>query len=71
MICYPSDIETVEQFVGESIVELKQMKTKAKSAFTKVRSHLLAQIQDKEVGMDNIKGMCNTGDNGCFVKVIR
>ena len=36
-------IENVE----ESIVELKQMKAKAKSAFTKHRRHLLVLIQEE------------------------
>ena len=40
-----SDTENVEQSAEESIVELKQRKAKAKSAFTRVRHHLLVHIQ--------------------------
>ena len=53
-----SQIENVE----ESIVELKQMKAKAKSAFTKVRHHLLALIQDNKVSIKAIIEMCDTLD---------
>ena len=51
-------IENVE----ESIVELKQMKAKAKakSAFTKCRHHLLVFIQDKEANVEAISEMCDT-----------
>ena len=47
-------IENVE----ESIVELKQMKAKAKSAFTKCRRHLLVLIQDKEANVETISKTC-------------
>ena len=36
-----SDAENVEQSVEESIVELKQRKAKVKSAFTRVRPHIV------------------------------
>ena len=60
-----SDTENVEQSVEESIVELinKQRKAKAKSAFTRVRHHLLVHIQDEEVDVDSIKEMCDTLDD--------
>ena len=51
-------IENVE----ESIVELKQMKAKAKSAFTKCRRHLLVLIQDKETNVEAISKMCDILD---------
>ena len=51
-------IENVE----ESIVELKQIKAKAKSAFTKCRCHLLVLIQDKETNVEAISKMCDTLD---------
>ena len=44
-----SEAENVEQSVEESIVELKQRKAKVKSAFTRVRRHLLVHIQNEEV----------------------
>ena len=50
------DTENVEQSTRETIVELKQMKAKVKSAFTKVRHHLLVLIQD-EVDVDTIKNV--------------
>ena len=56
------ETENVEQSGREGIVELKQMKAKAKSAFTKVRRHLLVLIQDEEVDVDNIAKMCDTLD---------
>ena len=56
------ETENVEQSGREGIVELKQMKAKAKSAFTKVRHHLLVLIQDEEVDVDNIAKMCDTLD---------
>ena len=58
-----SDTENVEQSVEESIVELKQRKAKAKSAFTRVRRHLLVYIQDEEVDVDSIKEMCDALDD--------
>ena len=58
-----SDTENVEQSVEESIVELKQRKAKAKSAFTRVRRHLLVHIQDEEVDVDSIKEMCDALDD--------
>ena len=51
-----------EQSGREGIVELKQMKAKAKSTFTKVRRHLLVLIQDEEVDVDNIAKKCDTLD---------
>ena len=51
-------IENVE----ESIVELKQMKAKAKSAFTKCRCHLLVLIQDKEANVEGISEKCDKLD---------
>ena len=56
------ETENVEQSGREGIVELKQMKAKSKSAFTKVRRHLLVLIQDEEVDVDNIAKMCDTLD---------
>ena len=53
--------ENGEQFTEKTIVELKQMKAKAKSAFTKVRRHLLVLIQD-EVEMEAIMKMCDKLD---------
>ena len=59
-----SDAENVEQSVEESIVELlKQRKAKAKSAFTRVRRHLLVHIQDEEVDVDSIKETCDALDD--------
>ena len=55
------ETENVEQSGREDIVELKQMKAKAKSTFTKVRHHLLVLIQD-EVDVDNTAKMCDTLD---------
>ena len=55
------DVENVEQSTEKIIVELKQMKAKAKSAFTKVRCHLLMLIQD-EVEMETIMNMCDKLD---------
>ena len=51
-------IENIE----ESIVELKQMKAEAKSAFTKCRRHLLVLIQGKKADVDAISKMCDTLD---------
>ena len=56
------ETENVEQSGREGIVELKQMKAKAKSTFTKVRRHLLVLIQDEQVDVDNIAKMCDTLD---------
>ena len=58
-----SDAENVEQSAEESIVEFKQRKAKAKSAFTRVRRHLLVHIQDEEVDVDSIKEMCDALDD--------
>ena len=46
----------------ESIVELKQLKAKAKSSFTKVRCHLLVLIQNEEATIEAIREMCDTLD---------
>ena len=65
--------ENGEQFTEKTIVELKQMKAKAKSAFTKVRRHLLVLIQD-EVEMEAIMKMCDKldeSDNGYYAEVVR
>ena len=53
--------EIVKQAV-ESFVELKQMKAKAKSTFTKVGRRLLVLIQDEEVNIEAIHQMCDTLD---------
>ena len=55
------DTENGEQSARETIVEFKQMKAKAKSAFIKVRRRLLVLIQE-EVDVDTIKEMCDTLD---------
>ena len=55
------DEEIVEQ-AKESFIELKQMKAKAKSTFTKVRRHFLVLMQDKEVNIEAIHQMCDTLD---------
>ena len=42
---------------------LSRGKAKAKSAFTRVRRHLLVHIQDEEVDVDSIKEMCDALDD--------
>lgn len=56
-----SERQNAELF-EESVVELKQMKARAKSTFTKVRRRLLVMIQDKEVDVEAIREMCDNLD---------
>ena len=57
----PDEIENTQLF--ESIIELKQMKAKAKSSFTKIRCRLLVLIQEKEITTEGIKEMCDRLDD--------
>ena len=55
-----SEKQNLEHY-EESVLELKQIKTKVKSAFTKVRHHLLVSFQ-QEVNIGHINKPCNELD---------
>ena len=41
----------------DSIMELKQLKAKAKSHFTKLRHSMLVSLQQQTVDIDNVKSL--------------
>ena len=52
----------------DSIVELKQLNTKSKSHFTKVRRCLLVSLQQQIVDIDSVNSLCKQLDGVVWKK---